>query len=166
MKKLLSLLFLSLLLVALAACSSDSASSDNKESKEEEKTEEKEATEQVDGQKAVRSALLSYQGEVTKLIRSTEAGLSTEGADQVEVATKFGTDLATVSIPAELADHQADLEASVESLKQYYAKKAELLKAGSEDLAEADKLKEEYVTSVTKVFEAVELTPPLFKSLF
>ncbi|MEK3854616.1 hypothetical protein [Cytobacillus sp. FSL H8-0458] len=161
MKKLSFLLSAAALTLMLGACSNEEAS----------KGEEKEETaaetaESADESKEVRSALLNYQGEVTKVIRNTDASLTAEGQDPAEAAAAFEKDAKAVSVPEELKDYTKDIEAAVDSLSQYYAKKAELVKAGSEDMAEAEPFKEEYINSMTKVFEEVELSPPAFKSVF
>ncbi|CAM3642821.1 hypothetical protein GCM10009865_26280 [Aeromicrobium ponti] len=162
MKNLLFLLSAILLMVVLGACSNEEAS------KGEENKEDAAAakTEAADESKEVRSALLSYQGEVTKVIRNTEASITAEDQDAAEVAAAFEKDAKAVSVPEELSDYAQDIEASVESLSQYYAKKAELLKAGSEEMAEAEPFKEEYINTMTKVFEDVELSAPVFNSVF
>lgn len=161
MKKLSFLLSAAALTLMLGACSNKEAS----------KGEEKEETaaetaESADESKEVRSALLNYQGEVTKVIRNTDASLTAEGQDPAEAAAALEKDAKAVSVPEELKDYTKDIEAAVDSLSQYYAKKAELVKAGSEDMAEAEPFKEEYINSMTKVFEEVELSPPAFKSVF
>ncbi|MBG9443705.1 hypothetical protein LG298_11660 [Cytobacillus firmus] len=161
MKKLPFLLSAAALTLMLGACSNKEAS------KGEEKEEAAaETTESADESKEVRSALLNYQGEVTKVIRNTDASLTAEGQDPAEAAAAFEKDAKAVSVPEELTDYTKDIEAAVDSLSQYYAKKAELVKAGSEDMAEAEPFKEEYINSMTKVFEEVELSPPAFKSVF
>ncbi|WHY64008.1 hypothetical protein [Cytobacillus firmus] len=161
MKKLPFLLSAAALTLMLGACSNKEAS------KGEEKEEAAaETTESADESKEVRSALLNYQGEVTKVIRNTDASLTAEGQDPAEAAAAFEKDAKAVSVPEELTDYAKDIEAAVDSLSQYYAKKAELVKAGSEDMAEAEPFKEEYINSMTKVFEEVELSPPAFKSVF
>lgn len=161
MKKLSFLLSAAVLILMLGACSNEEAS----------KGEEKEeaaavTTEAADEGKEVRSALLSYQGEVTKVIRNTDANLTAEGQDPAEAAAAFEKEAKAVSVPEELTDYTKDIEAAVDSLSQYYAKKAELVKAGSEDMAEAEPFKEEYINSMTKVFEEVELSAPAFNSVF
>jgi ABC-type glycerol-3-phosphate transport system substrate-binding protein len=159
MKKLSFLLSAAALTLMLGACSNEEAS----------KGEEKEAAETAetaDESKEVRSALLNYQGEVTKIIRSTDASLTAEGQDPAEAAAAFEKEAKAVSVPEELTDYTKDIEAAIDSLSQYFAKKAELVKAGSEDMAEAEPFKEEYINSMTKVFEEVELSPPAFKSVF
>lgn len=161
MKKWLVLLLTGLLVFSLGACSSQTDTEEKEES-----TENSEDANKEEDAKKVRSALLAYQGSVTKLIRATESGLVAEGADPLSVAEQFGTDVDGVAIPAELSDHSADLEAGVASLKEYYTKKAELLQAKAEDLSELDPIKQGYVDSVTKVFDAVELSPPVFSTLF
>lgn len=161
MKKLPFLLSAAALTLMLGACSNEEAS------KGEEKEETAaETTESADESKEVRSALLNYQGEVTKVIRNTDASLTAEGQDPAEAAAAFEKDAKAVSVPEELKDYSKDIEAAVDSLSQYYAKKAELVKAESEDMAEAEPFKEEYINSMTKVFEEVELSPPAFKSVF
>ncbi|MBG9588772.1 hypothetical protein [Cytobacillus firmus] len=161
MKKLPFLLSAAALTLMLGACSNEEAS------KGEEKEETAaETTESANESKEVRSALLNYQGEVTKVIRNTDASLTAEGQDPAEAAAAFEKDAKAVSVPEELNDYSKDIEAAVDSLSQYYAKKAELVKAGSEDMAEAEPFKEEYINSMTKVFEEVELSPPAFKSVF
>ncbi|MBY6053665.1 hypothetical protein [Cytobacillus firmus] len=161
MKRLPFLLSAAALTLMLGACSNEEAS------KGEEKEEAAaETAESADESKEVRSALLNYQGEVTKVIRNTDASLTAEGQDPAEAAAAFEKDAKAVSVPEELTDYTKDIEAAVDSLSQYYAKKAELVKAGSEDMAEAEPFKEEYINSMTKVFEEVELSPPAFKSVF
>ncbi|KON88470.1 hypothetical protein AF332_17725 [Sporosarcina globispora] len=161
MKKLSFLLSAAVLALMLGACSNEEAS------KGEEKEEETAETTKADQEsKKVRSALLSYQGEVTKVIRNTEANLTAEGQDPAEAAAAFEKDAKAVSVPEELKDQLKDMEAAVDSLSQYYAKKAELVKAGSEDMAEAEPFKEEYINSMTKVFEKAELSAPSFNSVF
>ncbi|MCS0789392.1 hypothetical protein NX021_14660 [Cytobacillus firmus] len=161
MKKLSFLLSAAVLTLMLGACSNEEAS----KGKEEEEA-AAETTEAADEGKEVRSALLSYQGEVTKVIRNTDANLTAEGQDPAEAAATFEKEAKAVSVPEELTDYSKDIEAAVDSLSQYYAKKAELVKAGSEDLAEAEPFKEEYINSMTKVFEEVELSAPAFNSVF
>ncbi|MGA5689025.1 hypothetical protein [Cytobacillus pseudoceanisediminis] len=161
MKKLSFLLSAAVLTLMLGACSNEEAS----KGKEEEEA-AAETTEAADEGKEVRSALLSYQGEVTKVIRNTDANLTAEGQDPAEAAAAFEKEAKAVSVPEELTDYSKDIEAAVDSLSQYYAKKAELVKAGSEDLAEAEPFKEEYINSMTKVFEEVELSAPAFNSVF
>ncbi|WP_436376507.1 hypothetical protein [Cytobacillus sp. BC1816] len=161
MKKLSFLLSAAVLTLILGACSNEEAS------KGEEKEESAaETTEAADEGKEMRSALLSYQGEVTKVIRNTDANLTAEGQDPAEAAAAFEKEANAVSVPEELTDYTKDIEAAVDSLSQYYAKKAELVKAGSEDMAEAEPFKEEYINSMTKVFEEVELSAPAFNSVF
>ncbi|WP_442593961.1 hypothetical protein [Neobacillus sp. D3-1R] len=160
MKKTLSLLLSSVLLLGLAACSST-----EKEASTDEKTEVAE-TAKVDQNKEVRSALLSYQGAVTKVIRTAEGGFGDGESDPVEVAKTFSTDIAAVAVPEELKDYASELEKGTQDLTQYYTKKAELVKAGSEDFAEADTFKQSYIDAVTGVFEKVELSAPAFKGLF
>lgn len=149
------------LTLMLGACSNEEAS--KKDEKEEAAAE---TTESADESKEVRSALLNFQGEVTKVIRNTDANLTVEGQDPAEAAAAFEKDAKAVSVPEELTDYTEDIEAAIDSLSQYYVKKAELIKAGSEDMAEAEPFKEEYIDSMTKVFEEVELSPPAFKSVF
>ncbi|MDM5225604.1 hypothetical protein QUF73_05215 [Cytobacillus sp. NJ13] len=161
MKKLSFLLSAAVLTLMLGACSNEEAS------KGEEKEESAaETTDAADEAKEMRSALLSYQGEVTKVIRNTDANLTAEGQDPAEAAAAFEKEAKAVSIPEELINYTKDIEAAVDSLSQYYAKKAELVKAGSEDMAEAEPFKEEYINSMTKVFEEAELPAPAFSSVF
>ncbi|WP_282140816.1 hypothetical protein [Cytobacillus oceanisediminis] len=161
MKKLSFLLSAAALTLMLGACSNEEAS---KGDEKEEGTAE--TTEAADEGKEVRSALLSYQGEVTKVIRNTDANLTAEGQDPAEAAAAFEKEAKAVSVPEELTDYTKDIEAAVDSLSQYYAKKAELVKAGSQDMSEAEPFKEEYINSMTKVFEEVELSAPAFNSVF
>ncbi|MBG9544250.1 hypothetical protein ABE29_16090 [Cytobacillus firmus] len=154
MKKLSFLLSAAALTLMLGACSNEEASKGE------------ETAESADESKEVRSALLNYQGEVTKIIRNTDASIIAEGQNPAEAAAAFEKDAKAVSIPEKLTDYTKDIEAAVDSLSQYYVKKSELVKAGSEDMAEAEPFKEEYINSMTKVFEEVELSPPAFKSVF
>jgi anion-transporting ArsA/GET3 family ATPase len=147
-------------MVLLGACSNEEAS------KEEKNKEDAAAAETADESKEVRSALLSYQGEVTKVISNTEASITAEGQDAAEVAAAFEQDAKAVSFPEVLSDYASDIDASVDSLSQYYAKKAELLKGGSEEMTEAEPFKEEYINTMTKVFEDVRLSAPVFNSVF
>ncbi|MCM3532510.1 hypothetical protein M4D56_25895 [Cytobacillus oceanisediminis] len=160
MKKLSFLISAAALTLMLGACSNKASTGDEKE----EATAE--TTEAADEGKEVRSALLSYQGEVTKVIRNTDANLTAEGQDPAEAAAAFEKEAKAVSVPEELTDYTKDIEAAVDSLSQYYAKKAELVKAGSQDMSEAEPFKEEYINSMTKVFEEVELSAPAFNSVF
>jgi PBP1b-binding outer membrane lipoprotein LpoB len=160
MKKLLFLLSAVLLMVLLGACSNEEAS------KEEKNKEDAAAAETADESKEVRSALLSYQGEVTKVIRNTEASITAENQDAAEVAAAFEKDAKAVSVPEVLSDYASDIDASVDSLSQYYAKKAEILQGGSQEMTEAEPFKEEYINTMTKVFEDVELSAPVFNSVF
>ncbi|MDZ5473850.1 hypothetical protein SM124_19200 [Bacillus sp. 31A1R] len=164
MKKSLSFLLAGMLVTSVVGCSS-------KEEVKEEETKVEETSAEVasaedETAKAARSALLSYQGAVQKVIRTVETALVTEGTDPVEAAATFATDVKAVAIPAELADQKADLEAAIESLTGYYTKKAELLKDKAEDTTEADSLKEEYIAKTTGVFEKLELNAPLFNTIF
>lgn len=161
MKKTLSLFLSSVLLLGLAACSS----TETKETSSEEKTDVAE-TAKVDQNKEVRSALLTYQGAVTKVIRTAEGGFGDGESDVVEVAKTFSTEIAAVEVPEELKDYSSELEKANQDLAQYYTKKAELVKAGSEDFAEADTFKQSYIDAVNGVFEKVELSAPAFKGLF
>ncbi|WP_370221867.1 hypothetical protein [Cytobacillus sp.] len=163
MKKLSFLLSAAVLTLMLGACSNEEAS---KGEEKEEPAAEATETEAADEAKEVRSALLNYQGEVTKVIRNTDANLTAEGQDPAEAAAAFEKEAKAVSVPEELTDYTKDIEAAVDSLSQYYAKKAELVKAGSEDMAEAEPFKEEYINSMTKVFKEVELSAPAFNSVF
>jgi endonuclease V-like protein UPF0215 family len=113
-------------MVLLGACSNEEAS------KEEKSKEDAAAAETANESKEVRSALLSYQEEMTKVISNTEASITAEGQDAAEVAAAFEQDAKAVSFPEVLSDYASDIDASVDSLSQYYAKKAELLKGGSE----------------------------------
>jgi ABC-type enterochelin transport system substrate-binding protein len=124
--KLLFFLSAVLLMVLLGACSNEEAS------KEEKSKEDAAAAETANESKEVRSALLSYQEEMTKVISNTEASITAEGQDAAEVAAAFEQDAKAVSFPEVLSDYASDIDASVDSLSQYYAKKAELLKGGSE----------------------------------
>ncbi|MFE8699451.1 hypothetical protein ACFYKX_02310 [Cytobacillus sp. FJAT-54145] len=159
MKKYLSFLLAGSLVVALGACSAQ------EETKQEEKVEET-AGQTEDNAKAVRSSLLSYQGEVTKVIRSVEGTLADPEQDPTAAVATFGDDVKAIAIPEELKDYTTDIEAALENLTQYYTKKAELLKAQATDMSEAETFKEEYITNMTKVFDGVELSPPVFSSLF
>lgn len=171
MKKLLSLLSVSMLLFVLAACGSESSEGSNGDSN----TEKQETVQEEGVSKEVKTALLEYQGSVIKVIRSAEstfAGYATPEdveAAEVKPATAAETvvsEIAGIEIPAELADYQADIEASSEKLSQFYTKKAELLEAGSEDLTEADALKQEYIDTINKVFNEVKLSVPTFDMVF
>ncbi|MEN8699897.1 hypothetical protein [Bacillus infantis] len=164
MKKLMALLMASLMTAGLAACSEDTS----KEADTEKDTSaaETETADQADGSKEQKSALLSYQSEVTKLIRSTEASFAEEGKDPAEAASAFEPGLDGIEIPEELSDYSADIEGASENLVQYFTKKGELLKAGSEDMAEAETFKEDYITGMTKVFEGVDISTPAFKGMF
>lgn len=162
MKKTLSLFLSSVLLLGLAACSS---TSETKEANSEEKTEVAE-TEKVDQNKEVRSALLTYQGAVTKVIRTAEDGFGGGELDPVEVAKTLSTEVAAVEVPEALKEYAGELEKANQDLTQYYTKKAELVKAGSEDFSEADTFKQSYIDAVNGVFEKVELSAPAFKGLF
>ncbi|MFD2445612.1 hypothetical protein ACFSO7_16755 [Bacillus sp. CGMCC 1.16607] len=163
MKKTGTLLVSSLLLLGLTACSSDSGKSEDKGKEEKTEVVEKE---KVDQNKELRSALLTYQGAVTKVIRGAEDGIAGGELDPTEVANTFSTDLTAVEIPDTLKEYASDLEKANQDLTQYYTKKAELLKAKSEDFTEADTLKQSYIDAVTGVFEKVELSAPAFKGLF
>lgn len=172
MKKLLSLLLASMLLFVLAACGSESKSGEGGSTSEEPKANEEE-TNEVSSE--VKTALLEYQGNVIKVIRNAEstfAGYATpEAIEAAEVtpadaAAAVAEEIAAISIPAELADYQADLETATEQISQFYAKKAELLAAGSTDLTEADSLKQSYVDAINKVFEEVDVTAPSFDMVF
>ncbi|MDA6130953.1 hypothetical protein OSK38_26725, partial [Escherichia coli] len=94
MKKLSFLLSAAALTLMLGACSNEEAS---KGDEKEEATAE--TTEAADEGKEVRSALLSYQGEVTKVIRNTDANLTAEGQDPAEAAAAFEKEAKAVSVP-------------------------------------------------------------------
>lgn len=164
MKKSLSFILAGMLVTSVVGCS-------NAEETKEEEVKVEETTAEVDNNeeetaKAARSALLSYQGEVQKVIRSVEGTLGTEGTEPTETAAQFVEDVKAVTIPAELSEYQADIEAALDNLTQYYTKKAELLKEGAEDTSEASSFKDEYINGMTNVFGQLELNAPLFNTIF
>ncbi|MET3698511.1 hypothetical protein SAMN05877753_109151 [Bacillus oleivorans] len=174
MKKLL-LLLVSMLVLVLAACGSNSASSDNGNSSEEVQEDTTTAKEQSETANEVKTDLLAYQSEVIKVIRNAESafvGFTTpEGIEAAEVkpadaAVAISEEIAAIEIPETLADYQTNLTEAADIISQFYSKKAELLQAGSEDLTDAETLKQSYIDSVNKVFEEVGVSAPKFGMVF
>ncbi|WP_243298428.1 hypothetical protein [Bacillus litorisediminis] len=174
MKKFL-LLLVSMLVLVLAACGSNSESSDNGSSSEEAQETAAPAAEENEVSNEGKTDLLSYQGEVIKVIRNAEAtfaGFTTpEGIEAAEVkpadaAAAISDEIAAIEIPETLADYQKDLTDAANIISQFYIKKAEILQAGSEDLTEAETLKQNYIDAVNKVFEKVGVSAPTFDMVF
>ncbi|PLR80829.1 hypothetical protein CVD25_07955 [Bacillus canaveralius] len=156
MKKILALCMVALLLSVIGACSNDKAASNGEEAKQaENKTD--------DNQKAVKSALLTYQNDVMKEIRTMEAAFTDEEKDLNEALAQFGNNVSEIALPKELSAQKTELEAATGKLKEYYTNK---INGESANTEQTDALKQEYIDQITKVFEDAKAIPPSFDGVF
>ncbi|PLR75447.1 hypothetical protein CU633_21020 [Bacillus sp. V3-13] len=159
MKKVLGLFLIALLLLVVGACSNDKAASNGEKAKQEENKAD-------DNQKAVKSALLTYQNEVMKEIRSMEAAFTDEEQDLNEALAQFEKNVAEIEIPKELNGQKSELEAAAAKLTEYYTNKVAQVNGDTANTEQTDALKQEYTDTITKVFEDAKAIPPSFEGVF
>jgi|GEM_PF-3028412 len=166
MKKGFILIFTSLILV-LAACGT-TKSSENKDANSGASVGDTQASD--NSMKEVRSSLLSYNGDIIKLIRTYE-GLFVSASEDPSIvlsdlAKEVEKELLSVKIPENLNDQKEELTSAVNNLIQYYASLANVLESGAEDRTEVDQFKQSFINEMNSIFEEIELAPPAFSLVF
>jgi hypothetical protein len=172
MKKFLLSLAALTVVFALAACSGS----------DESKTEEKDTktTEEAEAPKAdVKKELVKFYNELATKVNAKDAELNAyvakasqenpkpedlptaeDRAKASESAAAVATELNNTQIPAELKDHQADLEAAVKEYAASYQAKADELKKDAPNFEAADTTFANAEEALGKVFQAEKLFPP------
>lgn len=173
MKKFLLSLAALTLVFALAACSS---SDENKtEEKDTKKTEEEAAAPKAD----VKKELVKFYNELATKVNAKDGDLNAyeakaakkdpkpedlptaeDRAKASESAAAVAAELNNTQIPAELKDHQADLEAALKEYASSYQAKADELKKDAPNFEAADTTFANAEEAFGKVFEAEKLFPP------